>query len=275
MYLPLIVAIALSALTLEVASASPVPNQIKSAFNYVHYVAAKSSVKNLFMFNYVYFAGRLCKDQDCSDQFIKGQLEGARMKMGDDFEKYYQHRTAYGYAIQNLQKGLSKGDLATLSGARSSDQILKNKIFVTCVDFAKAILSKSIENGFPEKDLKFYVLMNSEGYNKMCPGKADGKAPVAARPIIHSLIAYKSQGNWYTLNVEDPEAVPSLLGPNLPARLNRDYQFTFPALIAYQPMKFAGAFDAKDFMNGYNFSWLLGITAAGKLESDPTKIKCE
>ena len=253
----------------------PMPKEIRKAFASVHKTAANTLVKNLFMFNYTYYSSQLCKDQDCSAENVKKQIDLAKAKLGDDLEKYSPHTDAYVRVITRLQNELPSGDLGTLSGSRTSKQILKNKIFITCIDFAKSFLAKAIELGFPEQDLKFYVLMNTDGYNKMCPNKADGSKPVAARPVVHSLVAYKNNGQWYTLNVEDPEAVPSLVGTELPARLNRDYQFTFPALIAYQPMKYAGAFEPKDFVNGYNFGWLLGITAAGKLESDAAKIVCE
>jgi hypothetical protein len=261
--------------SLNASALEKMPKEIKRAFTGVHQAAATTSVKNLFMFNYTYFAGQFCKDQDCSVDNVAKQIDGAKAKLGDDLEKYSLHQAAYEKAIKRLQSDLPKGDLATLSGSRTADQVLKFKIFMTCVDFAKAVLLKALENGFAEADLKFYVLMNLDGYRKMCPGKADGNKPVAPRPVIHSLVAYRTNGNWFTLNVEDPEAVPSLVGPDLPDRLGRDYQFTFPALIAYQPMTYAGAFEPKDFVNGYDFGWLLGITAAGKLEKDPAKIVCE
>src|SRR5262249_38389867 len=125
-------------------------NSIKRAFVKIHRAAAKSSIRNLFMFNYTYYAKGFCKDQDCSDTAVQAQTAAALSKMGDDFEKYKMNIDAYAKSISTLQSKLPSGDLATLSGERTYRQILDSGIFVSCVDFAKSIMGKAIDLGFPK-----------------------------------------------------------------------------------------------------------------------------
>jgi hypothetical protein len=274
--------IGLKLMTLSVLIGSPVsvnanpavPKEIQDAFEAVHNQAKSSNVRNLFMLNYTYFAKGFCKDQDCSQAKIKTEIDFAKSKMGDDFLIYSQKETDYSAAIQNLQKSLSKGDLASLSGLRTFRQIYDHGIFATCVDFAKAVLGMSIENGFPESQLRMYVTMADDAYRKMCPS-ADGRQPIFPRPVVHTLVAYFDQNQWFALNVEDPSAVAIPLGSNLPTRLARSHQFTFPPLIAYQKLAYAGSYEPRHFIDGYPFEWLQSITAAGTLDVNTSALLCQ
>jgi hypothetical protein len=250
------------------------PPALAKAFQKVHRTAEASPVRNLFMFNYTYFADGLCRDQDCSEQKIETEKTNAKNKMGDDFLKYSPQLKAYSKSLSRILSQLPTRDMGTLTGQRTAAQVMESGAFVTCVDFAKAVLAKAIQYGFPQEDLRMYVVMNEEAYKKMCP-VADGRQPILPRPVIHTLVAYRDQGQWYALNVEDPQAVAIPLGAELPKRLDRTHQFTFPALIAYQKLIYAGSFSPADFINGYNVNWLLSMTAAGKLESNPSLVTCE
>lgn len=250
------------------------PFSLHLALRDVHRTARNSDIRNLFMFNYTYYANGFCKDQDCSEQKIKIEKASAREKMGDDFNKFEPHEGRYREAISFLQSRLKLGDLSSLHGQRSYLHIDRVGIYVSCVDFAKAVMGKAIEYGFPGEQLFLYVTMAEEGYKKMCPA-ADGSRPVLPRPLVHTLIAYQWKNKWYALNVEDPETQPLNLGSTLSKRLEIKHQFTFPALVAYQKLIYAGAFPAHKFINGYPWSWLVSITAAGKLELDPSSVKCE
>lgn len=250
------------------------PHAIDLAVKKVHRSAGKSSVRNLFMFNYVYYAKGFCKDQDCSEKKIHTEMANAKLKMGDDFEKYHLEIDAYARAISYLQAQLPEGDLATLNGHRTYSQVLRSGVFVTCIDFAKAVMGKAIDLGFPKANLRMYVTMVRDAYKQMCP-VPDGRMPILPRPVVHTLVAYQERGQWFALNVEDPQAIPLSLGTNLPDRLGIEHQFTFPALIAYQKLSYAGAYTAESFINGYPFAWLISITANGHLETDLTKVRCE
>lgn len=253
---------------------SDLPPSIKKAFAKVHRTAQSSSVRNLFMFNYAYYAKGLCKDQDCSEGKIQTEMNNAQAKMGDDFAKHLLNIDDYGRAIAFLQSKLAKGDLATVNGDRTYQQNLRAGVFVSCIDYAKAVMGKAIDYGFPKDDIKIYVTMNKDAYKVMCPA-ADGRAPVLPRPVVHTLIAYLNGGEWFALNVEDPDAIPIKIGTQLPDRLSREHQFTFPALVAYQKLIYAGSYPAESFINGFPYSWLVSITADGRLETDPSIVKCE
>jgi hypothetical protein len=251
-----------------------VPKEVDLAFNTVHMLARRSKVRNLFMFNYTYYAKGFCKDQDCSATNLQQQMDIAKNKMGNDFEAYNLDIESYARAIKSLQSKLSSGDLATLVSQRSFQQIFDDRIFVSCVDFAKGVMGRALEMGFPKENLKIFVTMIEDAYLRMCPLR-DGRQPTMPRPVVHTLVAYFVLGQWYALNVEDPNALPILLGTKLPERLSTHYQFTFPALIAYQKLIFAGAFPAEAFIGGYPLAWLVGITASGKLEADTNLVRCE
>lgn len=268
------IGLAASILFTSLSWAKDLPPAIRAAQEETQWWAARSDVRNLFMFNYAYYSQGLCKDQDCSANRIDQEMASARDKMGDDFEKYRRHIGEYVQAIRELQSELPLGDLATLNGARSFSQIFKFGIFVTCVDFAKAVMGRAIDLGFSEPDIKFYVTMVEDGYRKMCP-VPDGRAPILPRPVVHTLVAYRAAGKWNALNVEDPLAVPIELGTTLPNRLERRHQFTFPSLIAYQKLIYAGSYPANAILNGFQYSWLVSITANGSLDPDTDGLKCE
>jgi hypothetical protein len=250
------------------------PPALAKAFRKVHGTAQESKVKNLFMFNYTYYADGHCQNQDCTEQKIENEKTLAKNKMGDDFLKYSPNMKAYSKSLSRVLSQLPSQDMGTLTGQRTAAQVMESGVFVTCVDYAKAILAKAIQYGFPQENLKMYVLMNEEAYKKMCP-LADGRQPILPRPVIHTLVAYKDQGQWFALNVEDPQAVAIPLGAELPKRLERTHQFTFPALIAYQKLIYAGSFSPADFINGYDVNYLLSMTAAGTLEHDTSLVTCQ
>jgi hypothetical protein len=238
-----------------------------------HNVAAKSRVRNLFMFNYAYYSLGLCKDQDCSPQKIKTEMEIAKQKMGADFPVEIQNVNHYGQAIKYLQTRHKRGDLATLSSYRTTADIFNAGIFTTCVDFSKAVMDRAIRHGYPAQYLGFFVMMIKSDYLKMCP-KRDGQAPILPRPIVHTLVAYWQNGQWFGINVENPKLDVINLGPRLPNRLSREHVFTFPKLIANQNLVYAGTYDPKYFVNGYPLDWLISITASGYFQNDLKQVRC-
>jgi hypothetical protein len=270
----LILALLVSASGWTTTLSKAMPAPITAAFLQTQDLASQSVVRNLFMFNYTYYANGFCGDQDCSAATVQAQMSAAQGKMGDDFGKYSQYQPIYAKAISALQSQLSAEDLGTLSMGRSYTQDMNYGAFVTCVDFAKVVMGRAIELGFPKENLMMYVTMVEDAYKKMCPA-TDGSKPILPRPTVHTMVAYKDGGEWYLLNVEDPEAMPIDLGAQLPARLGREHQFTFPALIAYQKLIFAGAYPADSFINGFPNNWLVSITADGQLETDLTALTCK
>jgi len=250
------------------------PSAIKRAMVQVHKEAEASHVRNLFMFNYVYYQNGFCKDQDCSAEKVRTEVENTKNKLGGDFDKHVPYTEDYAEAIKYLQEQLPTGDLPSLVSARSAEQIFEGGIFTTCVDFAKTVMAAAIENGFPANRLKMYVTMVKAGYEKMCPAR-DGRKPILPRPVVHTLVAFEKHGQWHAINVENPnpEIVP--VGKDMPERLSREYEFPYPPLIANQKLLYAGAYRATDFVSGFPAPWLISITVNGRLETNTAKFKCE
>jgi hypothetical protein len=255
-------------------SAKIVPLPLIRAMDEVHQLAAHAQVRNLFMFKYAYYQGGFCADQDCSPEFVQKQIQLMKQLMGSDFGELVKNIPFYYAEILLAQASSSHKDVDNLISFRSANDILSRKVFTTCVDFGKAVASRALAYGMNPNKIKFFFTMGSEGFAKMCPTQT-GQPAIPPRPILHTIIAYQFDGNWYAMNSENPnpEIVP--LGKTLPKRLSLQFIFSKPALVSGLPLVYAGSYEFRDFINGFNNQVLLNIAASGRASSNTRDFVCK
>lgn len=246
---------------------------ILQAHVFVHKLAATSFTRSLPMFNYTYYAYGYCRNQDCSPQKIKAEIDGAKARMGAEFEKLLKNVKHYQTAIQHLQHIYRAGDLATISNGRSAQIILKLKLFITASDMTKAILYAARAYGQSEADLRYVITMVKDEYLRMCPSR-DGRAPILPRPVVFAVVGYKYQNHWYFLNPENSSIDLSPIGFRLPYRLGFEVIYQYPLPMKGKTLTYAGAYEIGNFINGHHSNFFISATAAGTLDSKLTNLQC-
>jgi hypothetical protein len=223
---------------------------------------ANGKLIDVRMLLYIYYQDGFC--QTCSTQENQLKAEQFKMAMGSDFEKlsepsiYQIHKKEVKNVYFN-SPSVGQDEIATV---RSTDRIIKDKIFMTCIDYSKVFLKFMRLSGIAKRNLRYVVLMNKASYLKMCPAR-DNSFPIWPRPFVHTSIAYKKRGTWYLVNPESRQEEVIHLGKKLPERLQKEIEF--PS-VASKPLIWAGAFEINDFENSYPWRSLLNIMVSGTPE---------
>lgn len=265
---------AFSAAASSTLNPSIVPAPLIQAMQEVHAQAEQASLKNLFMYKYVYFHSGFCENMDCSSQAVESSIQLFKKLMGNEFSTLNKQYDFYVKEIQHDRANSKTGDVDSLLMGRSADAIVERNTFFTCVDYAKAIAKKALRNGMDPTEIQFFWLMDKAAYLKMCPSQ-EGQKALAPRPLVHTIIAYRLSGMWYAMNTENPNPEIIPLGADLPQkRLELQFVFALPALVGGKVLTYAGHYEFSDFLNGFPGQWIANITASGTPSVDTKDFVC-
>lgn len=157
---------------------------------------------------------------------------------------------------------------------RSADDTYTRSVYLTCVDCTKAVMLEALAEGMDAHDLRFFVTGVAETHAAMCPER-DGRAATLPRPVVHTMVAYRFGGDWWLLNVEDPNAVPMDIGRDFPERMGETYQFAAPALVANKTLNFLGTYEVDEkMMAPYAPRLLQNIAASGRATERAADFVC-
>jgi hypothetical protein len=250
------------------AKGDVVPQNVQWALQKVHSLAEPRNY-DARMFKYVYFKDGFCRT--CTSQEVQQQLIQLENDMGTDFAHWMATYQMHRAEILHAQSLTLHTDVFSLMMARNSAHTLQRRFFITCVDFIKTIGDLAIQRGMKVDDVRLVWLMDKAGYKKMCPA-SNGQPPAAPRPFIHTILAFRSHGDWYLLNTENPKAEVYYLGEQLPDRLSRD--FSFPSVKGGMVLTVAQISPLPVIFNGFPGQWLPNVTASGILSEDPKDFSC-
>jgi hypothetical protein len=251
------------------AKAHVVPMAIQKAMEQVHAMAAYRKF-DARMFKYAYLKEGLC--DTCAQEQVEQQLKQLETDMGADFPRWLATYQDHLSEIRYAQALTPLKDVFSLMMARSSRDTLQRRFFITCVDFIKAVGALSMHNGMKSKDVRLLWLMDKAGFKKMCP-VVNGQQPAAPRPFIHTLLTFRSHGDWYLLNSENPNPEIYYLGKSLPQRLGKD--FSLPSVKNGMILTVAQVTELNIIFRGFPGQWLPNVTASGKLSEDQEDFVCK
>lgn len=228
---------------------------------------ARTRQLDIRMLLYTYYNEKIC--QTCSAEEMNAKKNLFRTAMGDQFpilsaEKSYTAHQREVMAVFAASPSLVPDELATY---RSVERIVKNRILLTCIDFAKAFLWFLKQSAIPAEDVRFVVLMEKKGFENMCP--TDLSFPDWPRPFLHTSLAILKSGTWHLVNPESEHEEVIVLGAKLPQRL--EGEFSFPS-IPGKILVWAGDFPTMDYSGAFAWQSLLSTLVSGETQNNFCKI---
>ena len=243
--------------------------------------SARKQIINGSLLGFVYFDLGLCPDCTTANAEIQKQKLLQSMKdAGADLDHLFSEPVLalHRQEIQTLYAKSPQKDLLSLRLFRTAQDSFTRSIFLNCLDYAKAVAMRARQYGFPDKDMRFFWTMDKAAYLKMCPTPSC-KNPVLPRPFVHTMLAFRSNGVWYAINVEmnlkNPNPEIFVLGKSLPKRLGYELMVHFPKIAAEKPLVFAGAFNFKKLSNELPAQLLLDVTQHGRVRASMKQLSCQ
>lgn len=261
-------AVRTSRYAIDSASAAKLPRPMLSAVLALRERTAENHLRDRALYDYAYYVVRNADPSVSADERAanvmamtpiatkaKEAIAFELRESGRDVDAAFDERLAPYLRIVRLaydELPAASRDRDSVRLARSGEEAFRNSAFLHCIDYAKALADRAQSYGMAKDDLRIFVAMDSAAYGAMCPAGSEGKAvdSGAARPVVHTLVAYRKGGEWSAISPEMDvtKRAPEIfaLGRELPARLTTTFTLEQAPFVAGKTLVNAGAFRVDD-----------------------------
>jgi hypothetical protein len=264
---------------IDAESAAKLPPALLQAITEVRSKAATNRIPRVQLYDYA--VTELFTTDPAAKAASEASIRSALVAAGLDADVLLtdESLSPYKEAVQAAAARTGKTDDPSLRLGRSGQQAFEEDTFLNCIDYARATAYRAILAGMSADDLRFFWTMDSAVYQQMCP-TASGQAAVGNRPIVHTMVAFRKDGQWFVLNAETQLDSPTLevfsLGGDFPNRLSAHYQVHGAPLVRGLDLIYAGIcrFDEPLVAGPVAPDVLKNMTASGRLSASPSDYVC-